>query len=62
MAAPWWWSKIAQMCAKIDSLVEASHYDDEKLLAPYALWPSHRHAELKEWLDNRKPKPPVDNR
>lgn len=41
------------MLAKIDHLIEASSYDVDKLLAPYDLWPSHKSAELKEWMDSR---------
>lgn len=44
------------MCGKIDSLIEASGYDPDKLLAPYDLWPSHKADDLKAWLDDRQEK------
>ncbi len=42
------------MESRIANLVEASLYDPDKMLAPKDLWPTRKHQELKDWLDERE--------
>ena len=51
---PWWFALIANQERHIQSILEATAFDCEKLSAPRDLWPITKSKELKEWFDERE--------
>lgn len=52
MKSPWWWAQVTAVWSRIQSIIEASGYDKDRMVCPKNYWLDAKEAD--KWFKGRE--------